>query len=230
MKLIPVLDLKDGAVVAARMGNRSDYAPLVSPLCNSSRPDAAAAALLAIYPFDTLYIADLDAIGGVGTHLPMIQSLHRSHPGVELWIDSGLHDLDQIGHFARPVIGTESIETISQLAKLIRGMPRPVLSLDYRDDRPMGPASIVETPELWPDEVIAMTLSRVGAGTGPDLALLGRLLEASPDTRLYAAGGVRDAADLRRLRDMGVAGALASTALHRHGGGIAALGLDTLLR
>ena len=92
----------------------------------------------------------------------------------------------------------------------------------------MGPAAIAMDPGLWPDDVIVMTLSRVGGDAGPDFVLLHRLLGASPYTRLYAAGGVRDAADLRKLRDMGVAGALVSTALHRGRGGIAALGLDAL--
>jgi phosphoribosylformimino-5-aminoimidazole carboxamide ribotide isomerase len=228
MKLIPVVDLKGGTVVAARMGHRSDYAPLISPLCNSSRLDAVATALLALHPFDALYVADLDAISGSGTHLPLISSLHRSHPGVEIWIDSGLRDLDRISRFARPVIGTESIGTTVQLAKLIHSLRAPVLSLDFRGDQPMGPAAIAMDPGLWPDDVIVMTLSRVGSDAGPDFVLLRRLLGASPYTRLYAAGGVRDAADLRKLRDMGVAGALVSTALHRGRGGIAALGLDAL--
>lgn len=228
MKLIPVLDLKGGVVVAARGGNRGDYRPLVSPLCNSSRPEAVASALLALHPFDALYIADLDAIGGGATLLPVIQSIHRAHPAIELWVDSGLRDLDRIAPIARPVLGTESIEGSAQLAELIRTLPDPVLSLDFRDDRPLGPAAIHEQSELWPEEVIVMTLARVGTGTGPDLPLLERLRRASPTTRFCAAGGVRGATDLRRLRDLGVAGALVSTLLHQAPADQAALGLDML--
>jgi phosphoribosylformimino-5-aminoimidazole carboxamide ribotide isomerase len=228
MRLIPVLDLKGGQVVAARLGNRSAYVPLVSPLCGSSRPDAVAAALLALHPFGTLYIADLDAIGGNGGHLPQIQALHQAHPGVELWVDAGLSDLDQIARLARPVIGTESLKTQDQLAELFHALGAPVLSLDFQGDRPLGPPGIAEDPGLWPEDVIAMTLSRVGSAAGPDLGLLERLHRASPATRLYAAGGVRDAGDLRRLRDLGIAGALSATALHRDRSGIAALGLDGL--
>jgi phosphoribosylformimino-5-aminoimidazole carboxamide ribotide isomerase len=228
MKLIPVLDLKGGQVVAARLGNRSAYAPLVSPLCNSSRPDTVAAALLALHPFDIIYIADLNAIGGDATHLPLIQSLPQSHPGLELWVDSGLRDLELIARFARPVIGTESLATLGQLDELIHALRAPVLSLDFRDDRLLGPPAIAEAPELWPDDTIAMTLSRVGSDAGPDLVLLERLLGASPATRLYAAGGIRDSADLHRLRDMGIAGALLSTALHRGKAGSADLDFDSL--
>jgi phosphoribosylformimino-5-aminoimidazole carboxamide ribotide isomerase len=184
--------------------------------------------VLALHPFDTLYIADLDAIGGGATHLPLIQSLHRSHPGVELWIDNGLRDLELIARFARPVIGTESLATLGQLDELIHALRAPVLSLDFRDDRLLGPPAIAEAPELWPDDTIAMTLSRVGSDAGPDLVLLERLLGASPATRLYAAGGIRDSADLHRLRDMGIAGALLSTALHRGKAGSADLDFDSL--
>jgi phosphoribosylformimino-5-aminoimidazole carboxamide ribotide isomerase len=59
-----------------------------------------------------------------------------------------------------------------------------------------------------------MTLSRVGAGTGPDLDRLSEIREMSPATRLYAAGGVRGPADVAALEEIGVAGALVATAIH----------------
>jgi phosphoribosylformimino-5-aminoimidazole carboxamide ribotide isomerase len=226
MKLIPVMDLKGGQVVAARMGDRASYAPLVSPLCGSSAPLAVCSALLALHPFDCLYVADLDAIAGGAGQLPVIEALHRRHPGIELWVDSGLVGLERIGRIARPVIGTESVESAAQLAGLVRSLVAPVLSLDFRGDRLIGPARAAADPGLWPADVIVMTLARVGSGSGPDLALIERLIRLSDRQRLYAAGGIRDAADLHALRAVGAAGALVSTALHRGRDGAGALGLN----
>ncbi|MEW8382346.1 MAG: nickel transporter, partial [Candidatus Thiodiazotropha taylori] len=64
MKLIPVIDLMNGIVVRAIRGQRQSYLPSSTPLCQSSQPEAVISALLSLYPFDTLYIADLDAITG----------------------------------------------------------------------------------------------------------------------------------------------------------------------
>ncbi len=215
MKVIPVIDLMGGRVVAAKNADRSRYSPLVSPLCESSQPAVVAAALLSLHPFDTLYIADLDAIDGRVSHQPEIESLHRLHPRVTLWVDSGLRDLELVSRFARPVLGTESLASTAQLASLMGSLPAPLLSLDYRDEVLLGPPEIAADPGLWPRDVIVMTLSRVGSHAGPDLALLEHLMNLSPQTCFYAAGGVRDAADLRRLRELETAGALVSSALHR---------------
>ena len=64
MDIIPVIDLMGGQAVHAKLGRRDEYRPLQSRLCRTSRPLDVAEALLALYPFRTLYLADLDAIRG----------------------------------------------------------------------------------------------------------------------------------------------------------------------
>ncbi|MCP4287618.1 MAG: hypothetical protein GY792_24790 [Gammaproteobacteria bacterium] len=215
MKLIPVIDLKNTFVVTAISGKRSAYAPSDTPLCRSSQPQAVLSALLDLHPFDTLYIADLDAISGTGSNLELIQALHLDHPGITLWVDNGLIELNQLCKFARPVIGTESLTSGNKLTNLLNTLPTPVLSLDYHADGFSGPANLDRQPELWPEEVIVMTLSRVGTGSGPDSTHLQQLLKQSPNRRFFAAGGVRNHSDLEQLESNGVAGALLSTALHQ---------------
>ena len=95
-----------------------------------------------------------------------------------------------------------------------RNDPGVVLSLDFRGETFQGPSVILATPALWPARVIAMTLAAVGAGAGPDMARLAEVLRRAEGRAVYAAGGVRDAADLRRLADLGAAGALVASALH----------------
>jgi phosphoribosylformimino-5-aminoimidazole carboxamide ribotide isomerase len=59
-----------------------------------------------------------------------------------------------------------------------------------------------------------MTLARVGSGAGPDLERLAAVAAGAPGRLIYAAGGIRDAADLATLKRLGVAGALVATSLH----------------
>jgi phosphoribosylformimino-5-aminoimidazole carboxamide ribotide isomerase len=59
-----------------------------------------------------------------------------------------------------------------------------------------------------------MTLSRVGSGGGPDLALLRRWRGEAPAKKIFAAGGVRGGEDLLALADCGISGVLVATALH----------------
>ena len=75
MEIIPVIDLMAGHVVHARFGNRQHYQPIQSLLCNSSKPVDIIQALLELYPFKTIYIADIDAIQGPDNHFELVVAL-----------------------------------------------------------------------------------------------------------------------------------------------------------
>lgn len=216
--IVPVLDLRGGEVVHARAGDRARYQPLRSPLAPSSEPGAVLGGLLALAPFRRFYIADLDAIEGRGSHHSTVVALARQHPGIEFWIDAGLATAAAAAAIAAaglvPVLGTETLAAAAELAEAGRDPAGSVLSLDYRGERFVGPAEVEAEPRLWPDRVIVMTLSRVGSGTGPDLARLREVRQRAGSRQIFAAGGVRDADDLARLATLGVAGALVATALH----------------
>jgi phosphoribosylformimino-5-aminoimidazole carboxamide ribotide isomerase len=218
MEIIPVLDLKGGVVVRARMGERHLYAPIVTPLAATSDPLDVARGLLAVHPFATLYVADLDAIEGSGDNSAALRQITRGCPGVSLWVDNGIAEaaaaarwLD--GGIGSLVLGSETQQDAALVRKLA-GDDRVVLSLDFRGDAFQGPSEILDDPSAWPARVIAMTLARVGGGAGPDVERLSEVRRIAPGRRIYAAGGVRDAADLAALARAGIAGALVATALH----------------
>jgi phosphoribosylformimino-5-aminoimidazole carboxamide ribotide isomerase len=215
MKLIPVIDLMDARVVMAKGGKRHTYAPSDTPLCRSSRPQEVLSAFLNLFPFDTLYFADLDAISGRGSNLSLMRTLSRLYPDITFWVDNGVTDLERLCEFARPVIGSESLVSGDQLDQLIASLPSPILSLDYFGHGFTGPADLDRQMEHWPDDVILMTLSRVGTSSGPDTARLKELSKLQPKRRFHAAGGIRNLRDLQRLRSIGSAGVLLSTALHQ---------------
>lgn len=211
MQIIPVIDLKNGLVVHAKRGQRAHYQPIQSRLSTTSNAPDIVAGLLALYPFQTFYIADIDAIQGNGSHAEMIDALCREYPHITWWLDSGNTPNNGPGANIRAVIGTESLQTLAQY----RSIKTPhVLSLDSLNGENLGCAELHADCALWPPQVIAMSLSSVGSGYGPDFTRLQQLHTQAPQASLYAAGGVRHAQDLHGLRHLGIAGALVATALH----------------
>lgn len=218
MLVIPVLDLMAGQVVHARRGERSAYRPLESRVAASSEPVAVVGALLALAPFATIYVADLDAIQRRGDHRAALDRIHAEFPALRVWLDAGFAEVTELmawQHARRtPVIGSETIASIESLAALRRASPDAILSLDTRGAEPLGPAGLFDMPQLWPERVIVMTLDRVGAGQGPHLERLRHIMAQAPSKRVVAAGGVRNAQDLERLEAMGVHAVLIATAIH----------------
>jgi len=218
MEVIPVLDLKGGVVVHARMGMRSEYRPIDTPLSPSSRPTDVARGLLSIYPFTTFYIADLDAIERRGDNNVALMELKRAFPNLVFWVDNGVANLGNatrwldagIGYL---VIGSET-QRNRELIRHFQHDERVVLSLDFRGDAFMGPAVLLEDADAWPADIIVMTLARVGSAVGPDMARLAIIKANGPGRRVYAAGGIRGADDLAALAQAGIAGALVATSLH----------------
>ena len=218
LQVIPVIDLMGGKVVHARKGDRGSYAPLESPLSPTSGAVDVVRGLFSVYPFSTLYVADLDAIQSHGDNFQALRRIRQEFPALQIWVDNGAADGAAVeavvrGNLGTPVIGSES-QRDGKLIARHQGSARIVLSLDFRGDAFQGPQEILAEPALWPQRVIVMTLARVGSGAGPDLARLATIQSIASGREIYAAGGVRNADDLWALKEVGVSGALIATALH----------------
>jgi phosphoribosylformimino-5-aminoimidazole carboxamide ribotide isomerase len=219
MQVIPVIDLKGGNVVRAKSGARHLYAPIESRLAATSAPGDVVAGLLDLHPFKQIYIADLDAIEGLGDHASHIAALETQFPDVRFWVDIGVGSAEGCTgwltrHRGDLVLGSESLIDSSLIAQH-RDSSRMLLSLDFRGDIQQGPAQLFGDSALWPRRVIVMTLGRVGSNNGPDIERLGEILtQAQGQHLVYAAGGVRDRNDLRSLQRLGAAGVLVASALH----------------
>lgn len=207
-----------GKVVRAQRGERHAYQPVVSRLCHSSAPLDVVQALLELYPFTCLYIADLDAIQQRGAHKTTVAAIRNSHPGLDIWLDAGISSVSEWQAWqpfgVQCVIGSESQHNADSARQLIAhiGTDHAVLSLDIGAEGQRGPDSLFTDIASWPAKVIGMTLARVGSQLGPDWAVLDQLQQYG--RRVYAAGGVRHAADLQELKAKGIAGALIASALH----------------
>ncbi len=216
MQIIPVIDLSQGLVVHAREGQREHYRPLVSLLCASPEPSEVLRGILAFYPFQTVYLADLDALSGRPPQDEQIRLLGRQGAGIRFWIDQGVPSL-RAGVFTdryfSPVIGSESLQ-YDNLSILADADDQVILSLDFRQGVLLGPTVLLDQPAEWPKRVIVMSLSHVGSQRGPDFSRLADLMARHPDHDFIAAGGVRHADDLWQLQAMEVSAVLMASALH----------------
>ncbi len=230
MRVVGVIDLKDGTAVHAVRGDRERYRPVHSVIGGD---DGDAVALARGFReelgLEEVYVADLDAIVGHGRNSSEVAALAGE---ARLMVDAGVTEptaargLLELG--ARRVIaGTETLADAAALDRLLADLPdgAVILSVDLREGRVLSPdpqlaglsapAALAHLRRPGLREAIVLDLARVGSGEGPDVELMAELHAAFPDLQLLAGGGVRDAGDLRALHRAGAAGALVATALHR---------------
>jgi phosphoribosylformimino-5-aminoimidazole carboxamide ribotide isomerase len=235
MRIIPVLDLKDGVAVHAMGGQRDTYAPVRSVLAPSADPIALARAFVTRLGCDACYVADLDAITGRGDHGASIHAIAQL--GLAVWLDAGVSSAKDaeraIGHGARRVIvGTETLRDPRELPAIVAAVRAAaaappadcVLSLDLRDGRLLGGAAAVE--RLGPTDLglaawdagirafIVLDLARIGHRRGVDTRAAHALRQSLPDAEIVVGGGARDASDLEELARQGFDAVLVATALH----------------
>ncbi len=215
MKIIPVIDLKNGVVVHAKKGDRQHYQPIHSALCPSADIYRVIEAFLQRYNFDTFYIADLNAIAHQDNHDGLIGEVVAHFPQLRFWVDKGYQSYDPLIHPENyiPVLGSESYkdDTISELKSFASNF---ILSLDYSVDGALGASSLFACPDLWPENIIIMTLAQVGSNLGPDWDKLSAFCKRYPHKNFIAAGGIRHLADLQALQQLGIRQALIASSLH----------------
>ncbi|TSA40770.1 MAG: nickel transporter [Methylococcaceae bacterium] len=217
MKIIPVIDIKNNIVVHAYLGNRLDYQPIDSCLYAGSDMEGIINALLDLYCFDTFYIADLNAITGQESQTQLIDQVILRFSELSFWVDQGRQSYQFYMKRPKnylPVIGSESYKnnSISEIRLLKK---KYVLSLDYSSNGvALGARDLFDTQEYWPNNIIVMTLARVGSCLGPDLKKLKEFRQLKVNKTFIAAGGVRNKDDLFLLQKIGIEIVLLATSLH----------------
>jgi phosphoribosylformimino-5-aminoimidazole carboxamide ribotide isomerase len=235
VKLLPVLDLKNGQVVRGIAGRRAEYQPIKSQIAADSRPETVTRGLIRSFACRDLYLADLDAISGAAPDWTSYESVAAC--GVDLMVDAGLADpsrADAMSQYAGRaswltgvVLGLESIVRMEMLEYCVErfGAERAVFSLDVVAGKPRTlVASIRElSPLQIADRAIAagfrrlivLEITSVGTGQGPVSAPLCRLLRsAHGEIELVSGGGVASLADVHALLDAGCDRVLVASALH----------------
>jgi phosphoribosylformimino-5-aminoimidazole carboxamide ribotide isomerase len=128
---------------------------------------------------------------------------------------------------ARVVVGTAAIRDPAFAGRLVarHGPDQIVAALDVRDGLALGEGWRPEAPGVLPtDAVVALAdngvtafavtaIERDGRLEGPDLDLLKSLVVLGRG-RIIASGGIGSIHDLRRVRDLGCAGAIVGKGLY----------------
>jgi phosphoribosylformimino-5-aminoimidazole carboxamide ribotide isomerase len=128
---------------------------------------------------------------------------------------------------ARVALGTAAITDPAMLAAIVaeHGSARVVVAVDVRDGLALGHGWRPGAPSLPPDELIGRladtgvttfevtAVDRDGLMRGPDLRLLEGLVGLARGS-IIASGGIRTAADLTAVRDIGCSGAIVGRALY----------------
>jgi phosphoribosylformimino-5-aminoimidazole carboxamide ribotide isomerase len=214
VKLIPVIDLKNGIVVHAKYGERQNYQPIKSVLTTKSDIFSVLNGFLQLHDFDTFYIADLDAITGQDSQNNLIEQVLNDFPKIRFWIDAGYQKSRPFLSNYLPVLGSECF-TDENFFELTDFKKRFVLSLDFgTKGEKLGSQKFFEETNLWSENVIVMTLNRVGTSNGVALDLLKKFKGDYPRTHFIAAGGVKNSVDLAQLEKIGVNQVLIASALH----------------
>lgn len=230
LRIIPVLDIKNGTAVHARGGDRDHYAPLRSIVHEGHDPVELAGAFRERCGYETVYLADLDAIQHGRRNLHLYERI--CNLPLALWVDAGVRNGDDAGQIiglgASVVAGLETLQGPNALAELIKrfGPERVIFSLDLRSGTP-----VVAAENLWHEsdpcmiadvavncgieQMIVLDLARVGMNTGlGTLPLIESIRKKHGDLKVIAGGGIAGPQDLASLEIAGVWGALVGSALH----------------
>lgn len=207
----------------AKQGMRQHYQPIQSQLCSSHQPVDVIKALLALYPFSQLYIADLNAIQKLNhsytTNLAVIKSITQIFPQLTIWLDAGIRNMEELHLWStlntKLVFGSESFDSIENYVALKQIKDDHILSLDFFTEGFRGPIELLKNDSYWPQDVIVMSLANVGANIGINTKQLSTILDKANNHHIYAAGGIRNFEDLTVLKSMKVKGALIATAIHQ---------------
>ncbi len=215
MHIIPVIDLCNGQAVHARMGRRDAYQPIRTALCPRADPMEVVRAYLTVYHFNTVYLADLDALEQRGNNNHIIDKLHDGFPALNFWVDAGFTDNKYcLRERIHPIIASEAGTSCRQLALANKAPNNVILSLDFSGKKLKGDDNLLKNAHAWPGTIIVMSLHRVGTEQGPDMDLLRDIKSKAPGKKIFAAGGIRHGQDLERLAALGISGALLASALH----------------
>lgn len=221
MTVFPALDLLGGRVVRLAQGDFGRATPYAEDPVEAARRWALAGA-------EWLHVVDLDgAREGRPAHLHVVGALRAL--GLRVQFGGGLRTdgaVDQAFRAGadRVVVGTRAVLDAAWLEHLCaRWGDRVVVALDVREGKVTVRGWAEDTPLRVGDaalRVLACGARRLlvtdvaadGMLSGPNLPLYRDLV--SLPAAVIASGGVRDAADVRALRDVGVDGVVVGRALY----------------
>ena len=221
MIVIPAIDLRGGRAVRLRRGDpdaETEYSDDPVEVAVRFQEDGAR----------RLHVVDLDAALGEGDNGGVVEAIVHN-VAVPVQVGGGLRTLEDIGRTllsgaARAILGTAAAADPAFVANAVEEFAeRIVVAVDVRAGRLMMKGWSEEGPDLVEalkalDEAgapryLVTSVARDGTLDGPDLRLYSQVLNLTKRP-VIASGGVRDAEDIWKLRDLGCEAAVAGKSLY----------------
>jgi len=228
MKVIPVIDVLNGAAVHGIRGERKRYQPLKSSLCKSADPLDIASSFESL-GFSSLYLADLDAILGKSVNFSIYRQI-MTQTSLDLMVDAGIADITKAEEVlatevTKIVIGSETLNSLDFVSQAVRafGDDTVVVSIDQKEGKLLSASEAIASMDavsfaqklasIGVRQILLLDLDRVGTEHGINLSVLRNILEKT-GVEVLVGGGIRSLQELEDLRNLGVSGALVATVLH----------------
>lgn len=228
MKIIPVIDILNGIAVHGIQGERKRYKPLKSILFKDPNP-IKIALIFEKLGFDSLYLADLDAILEESPNFDIYNQIcNKTH--LNLMIDAGISDMSksrellEIG-ISKIVIGTETLDSLDFVKQAIEtfGKEKVIVSIDQKGGKilsisePLSKLDVLSVVKrlsnFGVNQIIVLDLDRVGTEYGINRESLKKIVE-TVEIDILVGGGIRNMHELKMLERLGIYGVLIATILH----------------
>jgi phosphoribosylformimino-5-aminoimidazole carboxamide ribotide isomerase len=222
--VIPAIDLRKGRCVRLFRGDvDAETVYQVEPAEVARRFEADGAR--------RVHVVDLDAARGDGSNRGVVKDICR-RVAVPVQLGGGLRTLAAVeaaleDGAARAILGTAAALDPGFVSECVdRVADAVVVAVDVRDGHVMthgwqeqGPAveqAVRTLDHAGAPRFLVTSIARDGTMEGPDLALYGRVLELT-DRPVIASGGIRAAADVWALRDLGLEACIVGKAMYSGG-------------
>jgi len=196
-------------------------------LVDGSDPLEIAKAFKDNYDFESLYIADIDALTDSGSNTEIIEKL-SDNISAKIMVDQGFskfegYEKNMSEHVDRFIVASESLESWSELDKLSSelGDTEIVFSIDILEGQVKTKLPDKNVQDIFAKldkkdikSVIILDISQVGTNLGPSNRVIESVKQSSYDFNFISGGGVRNKSDYKEFVSNGVEDVLVATALH----------------
>ena len=211
MNIIPAIDIKNGKVVRAQSGIRSEYNPINNDNGFSPDPYIFIKRMIEIYRPSIFYIADINSLCGDFDNIDLIKNIAYKNRNAEFWVDTGGR-IDQRLNKKNiiPILCSENCLSIKNINYIYKNY---IHSYDYKD-KLLGTQSFTKLNSSYKNKVIFMNIMDVGNDNGPNYSSI-RSITRKSTTEYYVGGGIKSTFDINRLKLMGFSGVLVSSLLFK---------------
>jgi phosphoribosylformimino-5-aminoimidazole carboxamide ribotide isomerase len=179
--------------------------------------------------FESLYLADLDAILGKPANFSLYHRIvARTH--LELMVDAGISDIAKANkvletRVKKIIVGSETLSSLDFLNEAVKssGEDKVIVSIDLKEGKVVSLSETIKSmsstsfakklANVGIKQVILLDLSRVGTEHGTNSTVLESILKKT-SLEIFVGGGIKNIQELEELRRLGISGALIATILH----------------